>query len=142
MVRDSVSYFIIFAMSRQDLAQSRQDLAQAAICLSSAIFSQAAAQSSQHLAQHSAAVAERSLCRAHNVAHILQHSAQSTQRCMHLACSFFPSPTSDAQWWKHESQVTWQSAQTPAHFRIMAACGFSAANADALTTKRATATAP
>ena len=91
------SYFIIFAMSRQDLAQSRQALAQAAICLSSAIFSQAAAQSSQHLAQQSAAMAEKSLCRAHNVAHILQHSAQSTQRCMHLACSFFPSLTSDAQ---------------------------------------------
>ena len=76
--RALVSYFIIFAMSRQDLAQ-------AAICLSSAIFSQAAAQSSQHFAQHSAAAVEKALSRAHNVAHSLQQSAQSTQQCMHLA---------------------------------------------------------
>lgn len=94
---NSNSYFIIFTMSRHCLAQSRQDLAHAAICLSSVTFSHATAQSSQHFAQHSAPMAESSLWRPQSVAHILQHSAQSTQRCMHLACSFFPSTTSTEQ---------------------------------------------
>jgi hypothetical protein len=120
-------YFIDFAIASHSLAQFRHDLAHAAICLSSGNDSQAAAQSLQHLVQHSQPWAQSSLCRAHKDAHILQHWAQSMHMFMHLACSFFPSPTSLAQWMEHASHCTWHSAQMVAHLSECAPCGWSAA---------------
>src|SRR5579871_2840513 len=108
-------YFRCSIMARQDLAQSRHDLAQSAMCLSSLNFSHCLAQSSQAFAHPSQAEAESGLCRADNFAASAQYSAQSTQACIVLACSFFPLATRRAQWWKHESHATWQSAHALAH---------------------------
>ncbi len=84
-------------MARQALAQSRHDLAQSTMCLSSLNFSHSFAHSSQVFAHPSQAVAENGLCRADSLAASAQNSAQSTQACMVLACSFFPFSTRAAQ---------------------------------------------
>jgi len=67
-------------------------------------------------------VAEKGLCRADSFAARAQYSAQSTQAYIVLTYSFLPFATRVAQWWKHESHETWQSAHALAHLAKCSWC--------------------
>jgi hypothetical protein len=114
-------------MALQAFSHFRHSSAHIFISLSSGNFAHAAAHSLQHFAQHSQAAPASGLCRAVKCAAKAQHSPQSTHRCMHAACSFFPSATRPAQWWKQASHTIWQSAHAFAHSLKCPACEWSAA---------------
>src|SRR5262249_30138199 len=87
------SWLTCLIIARQAFAHSWHAFAHSCICLSSGVFSQAALQMSQAFAHASQMVTANGPWREAILAAAAQNSAQSTQVCRVVRCSFLPEAT-------------------------------------------------